>query len=167
MTALKELYLYGNRITNLVPNVFQDLTALKILSLGDNQITEINVNSFQGLAALEILNLSQNPLNCGNCEMLQLKSFLQNQTYGNAGAACNGTGIEVVDFDFTDCTATETNTLNTTKSNVGSTSEADNIAIITGTVTGAVVVLCVIAFFVMRKVCNYASNGKTVVHPSI
>ncbi|XP_071140312.1 leucine-rich repeat transmembrane neuronal protein 3-like isoform X2 [Mytilus edulis] len=189
MAALEKLYLYGNRITNLVLNVFQDLTALKILYLDGNLITNLVPNVFQHLTALKTLLLDQNPLNCGNCEMSQLKLFLQNQNLGTAGATCIGTSIKVVTFDFTNCTATETstlyttnsnvgsssdtfpatetNTLNTTKSNVGSTSEADSIAIITGAVTGAVVVLCVIAFFVIRKVCSCASNVKTVVHPSI
>ncbi|XP_052063942.1 protein slit-like [Mytilus californianus] len=163
-----ELHLNDNQITEINVNAFQGMAALKRLYLYRNQITDLNVMIFQGLAALIYLDLSQNPLNCSNCEMSQLKLFLQNQTYGNAGATCNGTKITVVNFDFTDCTATETKTLNTTNRNLGSTSEDNKTAVIAGTVTGAVVVvvICVITFLVIRKVCS-ASDGKTVVQPSI
>ncbi|VDI54931.1 Hypothetical predicted protein [Mytilus galloprovincialis] len=109
-------------------------------------------------------------MNCANCELLQLKLFLQNQTFGGAGATCIGTSIAVVDFNFTDCT--EITVITTQYDNVTSavtsvTPNDDNLAIIAGTVTGAVVVPFVIAFFAIRKVCGCTSAEKTVVHPSI
>lgn len=60
-------------------------------------------------------DLSDNPLNCANCELLQLKLFLQNQTFGGAGATCIGTSIAVVDFNFTDCTGRIPQTHNNSK----------------------------------------------------
>lgn len=62
------------------------------------------INSTFKCIVLFFRTLGGNPLNCFNCELLQLKQFLQNQTFGDANAKCDGTNHMVVDFNFTDCT---------------------------------------------------------------
>ncbi|VDI76653.1 Hypothetical predicted protein [Mytilus galloprovincialis] len=196
LPKLDRLYLDGNQLTTIQQGAFQNLPTLTNLDLSNNDLTVLEENIFQDLTALQTLDLSDNPLTC--CELLHLKLFLQNKTLGDAGAMCHGTSIKLIDFNFTDCTAQESDVittmetttdtlpsitnpvetseitttadnnipLNTTNSNVGSRYEDDNSAIIAGTVTGALVVLFVIALFVIRKFCC-TSADTTLVHPSI
>ncbi|CAC5370976.1 unnamed protein product [Mytilus coruscus] len=70
---------------------------------------------------LYLRDLGANPLNCFNCELLQLKQFLQNQTFGDADAKCDGTNHMVVDFNFTDCTDMTTGVAQTTTQHLTST----------------------------------------------
>ncbi|CAG2215353.1 unnamed protein product [Mytilus edulis] len=78
---------------------------LNRIYLSNNDLTVLEENIFQDLTALETLDLSDNPLTC--CELLDLKLFLQNKNLGDAGAMCHGTSTMLVDFNFTDCTAQE------------------------------------------------------------
>ncbi|CAG2188924.1 unnamed protein product [Mytilus edulis] len=70
--------------------------------LQENQITTLDGNLFQSMTSLQELRLEDNPLDCLNCELEQIKIFLQNHTnLGNAGARCEGQLL--ISHSFTNC----------------------------------------------------------------
>ena len=73
LTALTELELYGNSISDISP--LEDLTALTHLYLGDNSISDVSV--LEDLTALESLYLSGNPIS-DYAPLRTLKTAIEN-----------------------------------------------------------------------------------------
>ena len=61
LTALRELQLSGNKLTELPDGVFDELTLLTTLSLRANNLTTLPDDVFDGLTALRELDLATNP----------------------------------------------------------------------------------------------------------
>ncbi|VDI05839.1 Hypothetical predicted protein [Mytilus galloprovincialis] len=149
------LSLDNNQITNLDKNVFRNLTALEQLWLRGNQMTTLDGNLFQSMTSLQRLRLEDNPLDCLNCELEQIKIFLQNHTnLGNAGARCEGQLL--ISHSFTNCKesdttpdAVQTSTpTNHQRSTVDSTTGIIDIDVIIYISSGAAIFLVVICSFV-------------------
>lgn len=60
--ALKELWLYDNRLTRLEGKTFSNLTQLRLLVLSRNQISSVSPRAFSGLAELGEVSLHTNLL---------------------------------------------------------------------------------------------------------
>ncbi|CAC5406158.1 unnamed protein product [Mytilus coruscus] len=161
LTQLQRLNLNGNQITSLDENIFNGLAGLQELKLNDNQMTSLDGNIFNGLTALQTLDLAGNVLDCSNCELEQLKFFLQNHTVGDAGAMCNGT--KVVDYDFIKCIEMTTEGASVTTQHqtnlygISTDSTTHLHLIIVAAVCG--VVLCVISIIIISYIyCHYKSK---------
>ncbi|KAJ8246239.1 hypothetical protein GJAV_G00265360, partial [Gymnothorax javanicus] len=75
LTSLKELYLQGNRITNLPRGIF-GCGPLSVLDISSNQISTLEERICDKLFNLTAINLSRNPFVC-DCKLFRLLSWLQ------------------------------------------------------------------------------------------
>jgi Leucine-rich repeat (LRR) protein len=62
LTALTELSIGNNEISEIIPGTFQNIISLVVLNLEGNRIEHLDRNMFSGLFKLEYIDLSQNKL---------------------------------------------------------------------------------------------------------
>lgn len=95
MNNLRELYLQGNKLTNIHPEIFSPLTQLAILDLRYNSIKSFNNKTFESLTHLKNLSLSGlrkfnkdifNPLK--NLTHLQIQ-FAPNERSPEGNSSCH------------------------------------------------------------------------------